>query len=194
MYSTAGNLAYKEEPRTEIIGGKVVALASPSIDHSRVTHNIDLIFGNFLRGKPCEYFPDGVTVELSEDERFIPDGMVVCDPDKVGKNVVHGAPDLVIEVLSPATARNDRGHKKDTYEKRGIREYWIVNPRELSVEQYVLTDGHFELRNVYHKYMAWELEYMKPEERTAIVTEFRCSLFDGLTIRVDDIFDRVAVN
>ncbi|MBR4210821.1 MAG: Uma2 family endonuclease, partial [Oscillibacter sp.] len=80
---------------------------------------------------------------------------------------------------------------KDLYERCGVREYWIVSPSDLTIEQYILQDGKFVLRDVYHKYDAYELEDMTDEERAAIVTEFQCSLFDDLTIRVDDVFRRL---
>ena len=189
------NLAYKEDWREEIIGGEVVMMAPAISAHNRIKRNISTMFDVFLKGKRCEYLPDGEGLILAENvDEYIPDGMVVCDPDKVGLDAVRGAPDLVVEVLSPGTAKRDRGHKKDLYEKYGVREYWIVDPRNLAVEQYILTDGRFILREVYHKYSDWELSRMKPEERAGIVTAFKCSLFDDLTIRVDDVFDRVTVN
>ena len=179
--------------REEIIGGEVVAMAPGSTNHNRVKFNISLIFGTFLRGKPCEFLPDGVGLYLAEDEdEFIPDGMIVCDPDKIQKDGVHGAPDLVVEVLSPGTARYDKGRKKDMYEKHGVREYWIVSPDGLYVEQYVLTDGRFVLRDIYYRCDPHDGERMNPKERAAIKKEFQCSLYDDLTIRVDDIFERVA--
>ena len=117
--------------------------------------------------------------------------MIVCDPDKIKKDGVHGAPDLVVEVLSPSTARNDRIRKKDTYEKYGVREYWIVNPTECSIEQYILTDGKFVLRDVYTRIPPDEWESMKPKEKAEIKREFQCSLYDDLVIRVEDVFARV---
>ena len=189
-----GNLAYKEDWREEIIGGKTVMMAPAQSNHNLIKYNIGLIFGNYLRGKRCTFLPDGEGLILAEDtDEYIPDGMVVCDPEKIGWDVVRGAPDLVIEVLSPGTAMNDRRHKKDAYEAHGVREYWIVDPRSLSIEQYILTDGKFILRDVYQKYAERELNRMKPEERAAVVTEFRCSLFDDLIIRVDDVFERVTL-
>ena len=191
-----GNLAYKLDCSSdlyweEVIDGKVVMMAPARVNHHRVSGNIYRIFSSFLKGRKCEPFQDGVGVILSDTEQYIPDMMVVCDPDKVQDKGVVGAPDLVVEVLSPGTAKNDRGHKKDVYERYGVREYWIVNPADLTVEQYVLTDGKFVLREVYHKYTASWLADMKEEERAAVVTEFHCTLFDDLTIRLDDIFGRV---
>ena len=189
-----GNLAYKLEPREEIIGGEVVMMASPSSNHNRVAGNIHTIFDVYLNGRPCEPFGDNEALYLEEDrEEYQPDMMVVCDPEKVRDRGVFGAPDLVVEVLSPSTARYDRGHKRDVYEAHGVREYWIVDPMSRNVEQYVLEDGKFVLWDVYHQYPPSELEDMKEKDRAKVVTEFRCSLFDDLTIRLDDIFRRVVI-
>ncbi|MBR1659162.1 MAG: Uma2 family endonuclease [Oscillospiraceae bacterium] len=186
------NLAWREEPWEELIGGVPVAMSPrPRVDHNRISGNIYHLFRNYLKGKRCEAFPDGVDLYLTEQDRFIPDGMIVCDPDKVRIDGVHGAPDLVVEVLSPGTARYDRGRKKDVYEKSGVREYWIVEPAGKSLEQYILTDGRLELREVYAIYPQWMLDKMKPQERESVATSFRCSLYDDLTISLEDVFDRV---
>ena len=142
-----GNLAYKLEPQEEIIGGKVVMMATPTSNHNRVTRNLSNIFGNFLKGHTCEYFSDREALFLEEDmEEYQPDGMVICDQSKVRDKGVFGAPDLVVEVLSPSTAGYDRRHKKEVYEKHGVREYWIVNPADRSVEQHILENGLFVLQ------------------------------------------------
>ena len=185
------NLAYQIEPKEEIIDGKVVMMAPSRSNHNRVTGNLSTIFMPFLRGKTCEYFPDGEGLFLSESEQYIPDGMVVCDPDKVQDDGIHGAPDLVIEVLSHSTAKFDKGHKKDVYEAAGVREYWIVDPANKLIEQYLLQGGKYILHDLYAVYPDTELMRMKPEERAAVVTEFKCSLYDDLIIRLEDVFDRV---
>ena len=187
-----GNLAYKLEPQEEVINGKVVMMATPTSNHNRITVNLSNIFGAFLRGKPCEYFSDREALYLEEDmEEYQPDGMVVCDPEKVRDKGVYGTPDLVIEVLSPSTGRYDKGHKKDIYEKHGVREYWIIGPGDRFVEQYVLEDGRFILRGAYSLYPDFLLEGMKEEERAELVTEFQCGLFKDLTVRLEDVFYRV---
>ena len=189
-----GNLAYKLEPREELIDGKLIMMASVRINHTRIAYNISRIFGRYLEGRKCEYFPDSAGLYLEDGkEEYEPDGMIVCDPDKVTDKGVVGVPDFVLEVLSPGTEKYDRGHKKDVYERHGVREYWLVNPVWMSVEQYVLENGKFVLRDVYHKYPASQLADMKEEERAAVVKEFRCSLFDDLVISLDEIFGRVVV-
>ena len=190
------NLACKDEPyqepwREELIAGKRVAMAPASTNHNRIASRIFSIFDRYLEGKTCEPFADGMAVFLTEKDYYIPDFMVVCDPDKVQQDGVHGTPDIVVEVLSPSTAQRDRGRKKDVYERCGVKEYWIVNPREKSVEQYIMTDGKYQIFGVYTLYAEKDVEEMTPNDRAAVVTEFKCSLYDDLIIRLEDIFRRV---
>lgn len=174
------NTAYQEEVWTEIISGELITMSPrPSVNHHRVSLNIANIFSKFLKRKTYQVFGDGVDLFLSDQNRFIPDGMIVCNLDKIKRDGIYGTPDLVIEVLSPSTARYDRGHKKDAYEAAGVREYWIVEPEVKSLEVYLLKDGKFILDNVYSIYPDYLLEKMSDEEKAAIPTEFRCSLYDG---------------
>ena len=183
------SLAYKEEyVKEELINGQVVLMSpQPSINHVNVINNISILFGNFLKGKTCQSFPDSAAVFLTEKDYFGPDVMVVCDPDKVKYNGVYGAPDLVVEVLSPSTAKRDRGYKKQVYEQCGVREYWLVNVAEKSVEQYLLAEGRLELAEVY----TLPPDYLTEEEKEPYITEFKCSLYDDLLIKLEDVFDRV---
>ena len=113
---------------------------------------------------------------------------MVCDRSKIKRTYIDGAPDLVVEVLSPGTAKNDKGYKKDVYERSGVPEYWIVNPADKSIEVYLREDGAYRLDNVYTLYPAEELAEMTEEEKAAVITEFKCHLFDDLIICLDDIF------
>lgn len=186
-----GNLAFKEEPRYEIIGGAVVMMASPTLAHTFIAGNIYGIFRDYLRGKPCVPIQDGASLFLDK-ERYEPDFMVVCDSSKIQNNKgVDGAPDLVVEILSPGSIRHDRVVKREVYERYGVREYWIVSPKEMSVEQYVLENGRLVLRNAFVHYTPQMLESLDAEEQSRLVTEFRCSLFDDLPIRLCDVFERV---
>lgn len=190
-----GNLAYDyipEEPWEELIDGKVVAMSPrPLYNHNRVAFRIAHLFENHLAGRKCTVISDGTDLYLSDDEQYIPDVMIVCDRSKIKRKGVYGAPDLVVEVLSPSTAKNDRGHKKDIYEKFGAKEYWLVEPVNRSIEQYFLVDGKFVINEIYHHYPDWMLEDMDEDERESIVTEFKCSLYDDFAIKLDEIFDRL---
>lgn len=187
------NLAYKDgwmdPPREELIDGKVVAMSpSPIFNHNHIVFNIAVMFQSYLRGKLCTVIPDGTDLYLSEKDRFIPDMMVVCDRDKIQRDGVHGAPDLVVEVLSPSTAKNDRLHKKAVYGTCGVREYWLVDPENRTIEQYLPQDGRLELDTVHVSYTEGDLERMTEEERSAVETHFQCSLYDDFDISLDEIF------
>lgn len=182
------DLAYQDEFWSELIHGKLVAMSPAATKHNRIGGNIFSIFHWYLKGKSCVPFADGTAVRLSEEDRFIPDFMVVCDRSKIKSKWVEGAPDLVVEILSPSTAKNDRFHKKDVYESSGVPEYWIVSPAERSIEIYLLRDGRYVLENLYTYYPDEELADMTEEEKAEVVTEFRCHLYDDFAIRLDDIF------
>lgn len=147
-----GNLAYQEEPREELLNGEIYMMSSPTVNHSQIASNIYYAFRSYLKGKTCRAFNDGVDVYLTENDRVIPDAMIVCNKNNIKLDGIHGAPDLVVEVLSPGTAKNDKGYKKDLYEKSGVKEYWIIDPVPRSIEVYLLTDGKFALDEVYALY------------------------------------------
>ncbi len=181
-----GNLAYQEEPREELLDGKIVMMSSASINHNRVAGNIYYIFRSYLKGKKCETFSDGVDVYLTEKDRVIPDAMIVCNKDIIKPDGIHGAPDLVVEVLSPGTARHDRGYKKDLYEKSGIREYWIVEPNMRTIEAYLLSDGKYELDGFYGLFP--DVFGITPKEREETKKEIPVSLYSDFCIPLEEIF------
>ena len=182
------NLARVEYQRNELLNGRLVMMSPrPTYNHNRIASNIYRILSDYLEGKKCEPFSDGIDLYLSKKDRFIPDGMIVCDPNKIKSRGVFGAPDLVVEVLSPSTAKNDRGYKKDAYAKYGVKEYWIAVPETKSIEQYLLTDGQLLLNEIY----TIPPDYFTEEECAEFVQEFRCSLYDDLLIKLADIFKRV---
>lgn len=184
------NLAYREEFREELVGGKVLLMSPASSNHNRIAWDLFAIFHHYLKGKRCEPFGDGEDLYLTEEDRFVPDFMVVCDPDKVKADGVYGAPDLVVEVLSPSTARNDKIRKKQVYGQCGVREYWMIHPEDKSIEIYYPGGTGLELHDVYTLFPDWELARMTPEKRAAVETHNKCSLFDDLEISLADIFYR----
>lgn len=183
------NLAYQYPLCEELINGELVAMSpSAAWNHVAIASNIHYLFKSYLKGKKCLAIPDGCDLYLTKDNIFIPDMMIVCDRSKIQGNGVHGAPDLVVEVLSRSTAKNDRGRKMDVYAQCGVREYWIVSPGDKSVEVYRNDGSKLILHDIYAVHPTWELEQMKEEERAAVVTHFKCSLFDDLEISLDEIF------
>lgn len=182
-------LTYPEDySREELINGEVVLMAPALPLHVRISGNIFGAFQHHLKGKKCAPIADGVTVFLSDTEHYVPDFMVVCDPDKIKRDGVHGAPDLVVEVLSKSTAKRDRWYKKLGYESAGVPEYWLVDPVHRSIEVYLLQEGRYIMDNLYTLFTQDDLDDMKPEERAAVVTEFKCHLFDDFVIPLDEVF------
>ena len=160
----------------------------PSVNHNRAAGNIYHIFRNYLKGKPCEAFGGGVDVFITEEDNVIPDAMIICSKDIIKPDGIHGTPDLIVEVLSPSTVKNVRGRKMAAYARCGVREYWIVSPNERFVEVYRLQEGSFILYDIYVLHPDWQIAQMPDEERAAVVTHFKCSLFDDLEIFLEDIF------
>lgn len=186
------NLAFNDEIYDELIDGQIIMMSpSPTANHFHAAGNIYTIFNNYLKGKKCTPFMDGFDLYLSEKNRFKPDMMIVCDSNKIKPDGVHGAPDLVVEVLSPGTMKRDKGYKKIAYEKAGVKEYWIVDTNNKSVEQYLLVNDTFILNEVYIIHPDYMLKKMTDEEKAAIITEFKCSLYDDLIIKIEDIFERI---
>ena len=191
------NLAYQNqfpyeyctEPKTELIDGVIVAMApTPSLSHQRASRNIRNIFSRYLRGKSCEVL-DNLDVFLTEEHNFVPDMMVVCNKDIIKENGIFGAPDLVVEILSPSTAKHDRGRKLEVYGKCGVKEYWIIDIANRAIEVY-LPDGYrLKLDNVYAIYDDWYITKMTEERRAEIVMEFKTTLFDDLLISVEEVFE-----
>ena len=183
---------YRDPLWEELIDGKVVVMAVPRISHNRAVTNISMLFAKYLTKQSAEFLPFGTGLYIADRERYIPDGMVVCDPDKVQDKGIVGAPDLVVEVLSRSTSRYDRGHKMDVYEKFGVREYWIVSPSERSVEQYVLDGGRYYLVNAWQR-IPIEHWTGKEEEQEPAPEEFPCFIFPDLIVKLDDVFGKATV-
>ena len=180
-----GNLAYQEESREELLGGRIYMMSSPTVNHYQITFNIVTAFQSYLKGKTCRAFGDGVDVYLTENDRVIPDVMIVCNKNIIKLDGIHGAPDLIVEVLSPGTAKKDKGYKKDLYESVRVKEYWIVDPIAHSIEVYILADGKFVLDEVYALYPADAGVTDKEREETK--KEIQVSLYNDFCISLEEI-------
>jgi len=177
-------------PVIETIKGKIYKMARPAIPHIQATTNIYRILGNYFYGKDCKFFAEP-QVQLGENE-VAPDACVVCDPSKVRKTKIVGAPDLVIETLSPSTGRKDRIDKRVLYGEYGVIEYWIVDPRSGSVDIWLLPENGIEL--VLHDSAFFQSEedkndLIKYDRQHLIVEEFTSPTFPDLTIQLSELFD-----
>ena len=137
-------LSRPEDERWELIDGVPYMMAQPTIEHERIHGSIFYQLYDFLRGKTCEVF-NALGVRLSLDDRFVvPDITVICDKTKLadGKTCI-GAPDMVVEILSPSTAGRDRLEKFNLYLDAKVNEYWIVDPETKIVSVNVLENGKY---------------------------------------------------
>ena len=174
----------------EIINGKVYMMSRPNTDHMTVEGNILTAFKIYLKGKNCRSFNE-TDVFFDDDNNFIPDVMIVCNPDIIKHKGIFGTPDLVVEILLPSTAVKDKMDKFYAYEKYGVKEYWIVSPQERSVEVYLLKDGRLERDGMYQFYTEEEYNDLTDEQRSLAKKEIKVSLYDDFYVTLEDIFEDV---
>lgn len=160
-------ITYKEyvswpaDKKCEVLDGEIIGMApSPTPEHQSISMQLSVEFGSYLRGKECRVFAASTDVYLFEDYQkewvddhvknwVIPDLFIVCDQNKIQKTKIIGSPDLVVEIISPSTAKVDRMDKRLAYQRAGVKEYWIVDPANQLVEVYLSKNGTLELHNVY---------------------------------------------
>jgi len=136
--------SWSEGERWELINGEAYDMTpAPTTKHQRIVVNLCGVLNEKLRSGPCKVFVAPTDVVLSDYDVVQPDVFVVCDKKKITPDNIQGAPDLVIEVLSPSTSLKDKRDKKSLYERSGVKEYLIVSPEELFVERYLLKEGKF---------------------------------------------------
>ena len=182
------DLAYNEP--YEIINGKVYPLSNRKYNHVVINGNISNIFERYLDDKYGEDF-HRFNVFFDEDNHYIPDEVIVCNPDIVEEDAIHGTPDLVVEIISKSIAIKDRMDKFVTYEKSGVKEYWIVDPFIKSVEVYLLKDGKFQRSGIYQYYTDEEYEELTKLQKADAKFEIKVSLYDDFVVQLKDIFKRV---
>ncbi len=142
-YTWQDYLTWPDDERWEVIDGQAYAMTpSPTPRHQRIAGNFYRKLADLLSGKPCQVFIAPLDVRFDRYNFVQPDVLVVCDPGKITERI-EGAPDVVIEVLSPSTGLKDKREKKALYERFGVREYILVHPEELLIERYWLEGGKF---------------------------------------------------
>ncbi|WP_294159992.1 Uma2 family endonuclease [uncultured Selenomonas sp.] len=186
------NLAYIDPPRTERIEGETYRMIPPPrIKNVLVAGNIYIAFERHLTGTSYKAISSKSLVYLDDDNIYDPDAMI-CERSKIHRDGIYGAPDLVVEVLSPSTRKHDRGAKMRHYAAAGVREYWIVDPLAESVEVYKNHGGIFELDEIYEDYNAEDRAQMTEKELADIHTDIPVALQEGeegFTVRLQEIFE-----
>lgn len=161
IYSYADYLQWDDSERWEIINGVAYNMSpAPNRRHQKISQVLSREIGNYLKGKNCEIYAAPFDVRLplgAEDDNKInnvvqPDIVVVCDKSKLDDRGCSGAPDLVIEILSPSTAKLDLVYKLNLYEKAGVREYWLVHPTDYTIMVFKLgEDGRYGRYEMYEQ-------------------------------------------
>jgi Uma2 family endonuclease len=175
-FTYADYLTWPADERWEIIGGEAYAMTpAPTLRHQKIAGNLFASFAAFFKGKTCVPFYAPTDVVLDDFNIVQPDILVVCDRGKMTDANVQGAPDLVVEILSPSTGLRDKREKKVLYERFGVREYLVVDPEHEMVERFVLADGSYG-----------------SEEAFGWAETLSLAIFPELALNLWEIFDKEA--
>ena len=146
-YSYADYLTWKFEQAIELIRGKVFKMAAPSTRHQVISRELTLALGNHFKHHKCQLFAAPFDVRLFDKLKSLktdknvytviqPDLCIICDLQKLDTKGCLGAPDLIVEILSPGNSKREMKIKKDLYAESGVREYWIVDPTSETVSKF----------------------------------------------------------
>jgi Uma2 family endonuclease len=148
-YTYADYIKWEGPERYQLINGEIYQMASPSVEHQAIVRDLIIQFGNWLKDKPCQVFPAPLDVRLfpqkdkSDNTVLQPDILVVCDKKKLSKNSIDGAPDMVIEVISPSNTHAEQIMKFNYYLKAGVREFWVIEPETKRAQVNVYENGRY---------------------------------------------------
>lgn len=174
-YTYEDYLTWDGPERWELIDGVPYLLASPVPEHQQVAIQLGAEFAMYLRGKECRAFiaPMDLTFEENQQTNKViqPDLFVMCGEYGSNKRIT-GIPALIVEILSPSTAKHDLIRKLNLYQKAGVKEYWVVDPEEKNINIY-LHDGAV---------LRWTEQEYKPDDKLSP------SMFPDLVIGVSVIF------
>jgi len=156
-YTYKDYIEWSDDERWELIDGiPYLMTPAPSPKHQEILGELFRLISNFLVGKTCKPYLAPFDVRLFPNEHRTdrdlvqPDLTVICDPNKITSYGCEGAPDFIIEILSPSTAKKDKGVKKRLYERAGVKEYWIVDPLHHTIEVYLLNqEGKYNEAEIY---------------------------------------------
>ncbi|MDC3414499.1 Uma2 family endonuclease [Terrihalobacillus insolitus] len=171
-------LKLDEDIQYEVIDGQIFNMSpSPSVKHQAIAMEISTEFNIYLRSKSCRVLAEidvclcGEKDNSKVKEWVNPDIVIVCDKNKINKNRIAGAPDLIVEILLKSTAKTDRMIKFNRYQRAGVKEYWIVDPAHETIDVYIL-----------------ESEFYKHDGTYANDEVIEVNIFDDLTVNLKNIF------
>ena len=179
IYTYADYLMWKIKDRLELLKGKIFQMGAPSLTHQAVSRNLTILIGNRFYNAPCKLFAAPFDVRLAkkgekDNEVYTvvqPDLCVVCDADKLDERGCWGAPDLIIEILSPGNSKKEMLNKYELYEEAGVREYWVVRPDYKEITQFVLENNKYRT--------------LPPVVEGTIIYS---AIFPDLSLQTEDIF------
>lgn len=175
----------------ELIDGKKFRLPSMTPAQNQIKGRVMLCIGKYLMDNKRGYFFSNVEVHFDEKNIFVPDLIVVLKENEsilAKGDFVRGAPDMLVEVLSKSTRKNDLTIKKDAYEQNGVKEYWIIDPYMKSISVYLLRDGKYFLDDEYILFDEEELNSLTDAEKAEVKHEVPVHTLDGLIIPLNYIF------
>ena len=148
-YSYSDYLKWKFKERVEIIKGKIMAMSpAPNRLHQRISMRLTLELAKVFNNQQCQMYVAPFDVRFPDSNGKIktvvqPDLCVICDPNKLDEKGCIGAPDLIVEILSPGNSKREMKDKYELYQEQGVSEYWIVRPEEQHIQIYVLENGRY---------------------------------------------------
>ena len=180
-YTYADYLLWQFKERVELIRGRIFKMSpAPGTIHQKISRELSLRIFSFFDQRGCEAFSAPFDVRLpakgnqtSEATTVVqPDLCVVCDDNKLDERGCEGAPDLIVEILSPGNSKKEMREKFEVYEEAGVREYWLVNPADSTVLIYVLNENGVFVG----------LQPLTDEQ------DLRSSIFPDLVIHLNEVF------
>jgi len=179
-YTYTDYLTWRFDGLVELIKGKLYNMSpAPSSKHQGISRNLQFLLTTHLWKKPCKLYsaPFDVRFIKNKGEKIIttvtqPDLCIICDPSKIDEAGCLGAPDFIIEILSPNTKDKDLHEKFDLYEEYGVLEYWIVDPTSQIVDVFVLENERYRLVRKYTQ-----------NDKVAV------NILPGLIIDMQDVFE-----
>jgi Uma2 family endonuclease len=182
-YSYADYLTWQFEQAVELIKGKILPMAAPNRKHQTISREIHGTMYIFFQNAPCEFFAAPFDVRLYDKKKSVnankdvytvvqPDLCIICDEAKLDDKGCIGAPDLIVEILSPGNSSKEMRTKKNLYAESGVREYWIIDPEHENAFQFLL-----ENENTYSPPIIYVDEDI-----------LHCSIFPDLKIDLKKVF------
>lgn len=185
-YTYADYILWQFKERVELFKGRLLPMAAPNVKHQRISGNLYLKLASHFLGKNCDVFhapfdvrlplPKSKATKDNVDTVVQPDLCVICDENKLDKQGCVGAPDLVVEILSPGNSKREMKDKLELYQEAGVLEYWVVDPERSIVFVYCM-----EMKT---RKFVMQLPHLTDED------VLESSTLEGLHISLEEVFPK----